>query len=347
MTQQSGQVIVEAWSTEPFPPHFEKRISEALQFALARPFQWRVLSSETGQGSLLQIASPLPQVESRLQPPINVNAVVARYWTWILFDSYLQFVIGHPEPDWHPCSVHLASVYEASAASIDSQILAMTVAAEGLTRVLFPDIVTVPRPFLKMLEEFKVKVDQWLEGNEAAESAGLPSRLLGIFSMLKQIRAVDRLVQLQRVGVIEEKHVDAWKKLRNAAAHAAAPGTREWQLLLDRLDLVLAMIYRLVFHAIGYEGRCSDYGARLWPIVEFPQKQVEEQSEEEGRIVCRTRAFGHQLEWSGTVSGPWEWIVLQHAMEERGTTATKAEAEKAARSVAEWRQIRTVVQEKN
>lgn len=345
LTQLSGEVVVEAWSTDPFPLHFESRIAEALQFVLARPIQWRVLQSETRHGTVFQIVSPSRHARSRLEPPINVNAVSARYWTWILFDRYLQFIARNPDPDWHPCSVLLSSVCEASAASIDAEILAMTVAAEGLTRALCPALVTVPEQFLQCLAAFKVVVDNWLKDNHAANEVGLANRLPGIFSMMKEVRAIDRLVQLQESGVIEQKHVDAWKKLRNAAAHSVAPGTREWQLLLDRRDLVVAMIYRIVFHAIGYEGKHSDYGTRQWPIVEFPQREVTERADNEGRSVCRTSAFSHELEWAESAEGPWEWTVSQAAVVGHGVAATKSEAEIAARKYAELCQIRTVVQE--
>lgn len=118
LTQQSGEVVVETWWSEPFPKYFETRISEALQFVLGQPLQRRVLESETGEGKMFQITSPLRQAKSRLKPPINLNAIDARYWTWVLFDRYLRFIIGHTDPEWHPCSVHLASVCEASAASL-------------------------------------------------------------------------------------------------------------------------------------------------------------------------------------------------------------------------------------
>ncbi|OWK36284.1 hypothetical protein [Fimbriiglobus ruber] len=350
LTMQPGELTVEVWSDQPFSPHFDNRILEALQFVLARRLQWRVLEKESEGKRITQLSSPIPLAKSRLQAPINLNEIRARHWTWILFDNYLVFIANYTEQVWHPCSVQLMMVYEASAGSIDAEILALSVAAEGLAKILFSTIVSVTEKFQTTVNELKVVVDKWIEENTAAEKSGLSKRLSGLFSMLKEIRAVDRLLQLEQLGIIESKHINAWKKLRNAAAHAATPGTQEWQQLLDRRDLVLALLYRLIFHAIGYEGYCSDYGTRLWPVIELPQHKIDTVLGEDGQITCTTRAFRHVLTYCGNPEqGNWKWQIRSQQseeIEESGTGLNQADAFRLARICAENRHKNRVVREK-
>jgi hypothetical protein len=338
-TQLSDEIVLEAWSTAPFHEHIETRLTEALQFILARPLQWHAMHKEIGREHTFQIRSTLQQSRSRLLPPINLHIPAARYWAWVLFSDYLQFIIDHSNSDWHPCSIHLANICEASAGSLDADILATSVAAEGITKTLYPNIATVQDNFIRAVDDLKAAVNNWLDEHHPADEFRLKSRVHGLLGNLTGVRAIDRLEQLQECGVIERKHIKAWKSLRNSAAHAE-PGTREWQLLLDRRDLVVILIYRLVFHAIGYEGCFSDYGSRSWPIRTIAHRPATEQVEADGRIICQTRAFGRHLEWSGFENGQWTWFFEGNGS---GTAPNKVQAERSARSFAERATIDSVI----
>ena len=320
-----------------------------IQFVLGRLLQWGVLVHEAEGKRLVRITSPLQEAASRLQAPIPVRSVAAHYWTWVLFDGYLRFILGYTGDGWHPCSVHLAAVCEAAAASIDAEVLALGVAVEGMTNALFPDLAPISDGFRDLVASLRAHIGDWLRGNEPAAEAKLPDRISSLTGKLLEVRPVDRLKQLAIAGVVEKRHVKAWQELRNAAAHAAQPGTREWQELLDRRDVVLAMLYRLVFHAIGYEGKCADYGTRHWPIIEFPQRRVTEQAATDGRLTYRLRAYGRVLSWAGPpTGGTWEWSVRRadtDPAEASGTAANREDAAKDCRARTERLRIHEVVRE--
>jgi hypothetical protein len=82
---------------------------------------------------------------------------------------------------------------------------------------------------------------------------------------MKNPRARDYLEGLVQDGVIPKAYLDAWKALRNSAAHADAADGAWIEPVLRKSGIVLALYYRLVFLLIGYQGPYTDYGEIGWP----------------------------------------------------------------------------------
>jgi hypothetical protein len=302
---EPGQLVVERLA-DSLPQNFEQRVTEALQFVLAKPLRMRVMRFGTNGKSILKIVSPQRIASgTRSKRPIDSNNVSACYWTWILFDRYLRFIGSHSEESWHPCSKHLSAVCDASAGSLEGECLALCVAIEGIVKELFPDTVSIPEGFKGLVGELFTQVDKWLKGNQMADEYRLADRLKGFRGQLLDVRPVDVLKKLERDGVIEEKHVKNWKDLRNAAAHARQPGTKGFQDLIDMKNVVVALLYRLIFQAIGYVGQFTDYGSRGFPPAIFPSSKVAEEVSEDS-VTYRTTAFERELMW-GITKGKWMW----------------------------------------
>ena len=80
----------------------------------------------------------------------------------------------------------------------------------------------------------------------------------------------DRLYTLRDAGVIDEKLIAAWNRIRNKAAHGHPPAGDDLQPWLNDCAAVTALLYRLIATAIGYKGKLTDYTRRHWPLVAFP-----------------------------------------------------------------------------
>lgn len=148
---------------------------------------------------------------------------------------------------------------------IENSSLVLSVALEGLVKKTLLSKKDVDPEFVKQAEEAK----------PILKKAGLGPRALAcVLSSLgnaKHPRVQDALRRLATEGVASEAHIEAWKGLRNAAAHGSVleEDDRALQEHLDRFHVCLDLYYRLVFLLIGYDGRHTDYGTRGWPTRAF------------------------------------------------------------------------------
>lgn len=156
-------------------------------------------------------------------------------------------------------------ILRARESDIENSSLVLSVAVEGLVKKTLLSERDVDPEFVKQAEEAK----------PILKKAGLGPRALGcVLSSLgnaKYPRVQDALRRLATEGVAGEAHLEAWKGLRNAAAHGSVldDDDKALQEHLDRLHVCLDLYYRLVFLLIGYEGTHTDYGTRGWPTRTF------------------------------------------------------------------------------
>ena len=271
----NGVVTVKLDSSSPFPAHIETRIVEALQFVLGRSLWWRALKSIIGNEETITLVSPRPaSPRTRLRPPIALWTMTGHQYVWQLFDLYLRYILQRSEPGWHPCSVHLHAACEASANSIEAYALGLAVAVEGITSALFPKCARYGRDYKSLVNNLCTYVSQWGLNASDAVVARVRDRIQGFRGQLLQVRAVDKMYQLAREGVLDERHIAAWKTLRNTSAHAGVPGTPINQELIDNVSSATVLMYHLVFHAIGYNGRYIDYSTHGYPPRSYPSREI-------------------------------------------------------------------------
>lgn len=277
LTQEDGFLTIEVISDdESLPDHIEKRVIEALQFVLARPLRWSVMQKYC-DGIEKTCIRPQRSVVSkpRLQPPINFHSPAVTESVWKLFDRYLQHIITHSEDKWHPLSVEIHSVCEASGGSLDAEGLTLGVAIEGVLRSEFPnlgwpskDTKSAVKRFFGCLEE--CDVDESLKG-----------RIKGAVGNMFRPRPKDRMLLLIDEGAIIDEQLRAWESLRHSSAHAERPDSKSLQDFLQLCWTVTVLLYHLVFRAIGYEGKYTDYSADGWPLKQYPPKPEGVQPESE------------------------------------------------------------------
>jgi hypothetical protein len=77
---------------------------------------------------------------------------------------------------------------------------------------------------------------------------------------------MNKLVDL---GVLADKHRDAWNKIRHKTAHGMDFDT-DFRQVIYWCNLTHAALIRLVFSRIGYSGPYTDRATEGWPTVQFP-----------------------------------------------------------------------------
>ncbi|HEY2801849.1 MAG TPA: hypothetical protein VGI85_14760 [Chthoniobacterales bacterium] len=238
------------------------RITETLQFVLGQQLPLMVVETIAADQDETILVSR-SRGEGELLPPLNLKRG-ERTDVWRMFMNYFCYVQPNPTLGWHPISRHVASVIESTAASLETQILALSVAVEGLAAESFADLASVSPDFIKDLDRIEAEIDNMKLSDENG------GRIRG------SIRAMRRPRNSDIIRTFIEKHnlpiglFDSWNRLRQAAAHGAGGGGRDFEAILKLKGEVLSLFYSLVFATIGYSGPRSDYGLPGWPIRAWP-----------------------------------------------------------------------------
>lgn len=156
-------------------------------------------------------------------------------------------------------------ILRARESDIENSSLVLSVAVEGLVKNTLLSEKDVDSEFVKQAEEAERIVENLALGSRAL------SAVKSSLGNAKQPRIQDTLRRLVTTGVLSKAHINAWGKLRHAAAHGSVleDDDKALQEHLDRLHVCLDLYYRLVFLLIGYEGRHTDFGTKGWPTHMF------------------------------------------------------------------------------
>jgi len=247
------------------PPNLDLRAIEALQFVLAIPVEWVILDKCEGDTETIQIrrADIYPR-KSQLGPPVDFKDIRNSIFVWMLYDKYLGYILKYERPDkYSPLSVHVRRVIKGSEGSTEARMLTLGIAVEGALRVAFPELVELPKEELNGLEEADEIVDRSSLNEE------LKRRIKGAIGSWKHRGAADMLSKLVNSGVIELKEFNAWKEIRHPSVHATLLNLHDLQRFVDLCHIGTVLFYKLIFHAIGYKGKYTDYSTHGWPLKEY------------------------------------------------------------------------------
>lgn len=252
-------------STKSLPNNVEHRALEALQFVLAHPLVWTILEkNEEGIETIIIKRTPKEMINLKIKEPVH-HVVPKDSHIWKLYDKYLSYIVSYGgETNWHPLSIFIHRVIIASAAYYETFALEVAVAVEGVLTTEFKSLAPPEDKFLHSLSEARNCI------NASSISNDLKPRICGAINAMKRASATDKLRLLVETSVISEKEYEAWKKLRNSSTHPTEPAFLELQESLDLCGIVTTLFYKLIFHAIGYEGKYTDYGTCDYPLKDFP-----------------------------------------------------------------------------
>ncbi len=279
LNSESGLLAATVNSSEPFPPNFPMRVLEALQFVLAKSLYVRFLEEISGSTSTIRLLPAPPKSHhTTMLLPLNLHTIEAHRTPnpiWMMFDKYLRFILPFGGPDWHACSIYVHKAREASANSLDAHALGLTVAIEGLAKLLYPDLGKPRSNFKEAVRDLKAYCQRWPGMPDWDGNASLKDRTDRLLGNLCGVRASDRLYRLSENGTVQKTLVEAWKALRDPMAHAELPDAAEHQRFVDNLMSATVLLHQLIFSAIGYAGPYSDYSTPGFPVVAYPPSTQE------------------------------------------------------------------------
>ena len=252
------------------PEYIETRIVEALQYVASRTLSWGILQKTANGKSVTCLRSPdKGQLSTNMSLPIDyIHSDLAGKWVWLLLEKYLEHICDFKGKDrfkMHPLSAWLHYVRNTSTGSIFAKGLGLGIAVEGILKCEYSKIGRSSPEDVKAVEAMIDHVNSFSgDGNVLA-------RTLGALREMQSIRATDKLIALQAEGIIRAADVQAWKAIRNSAAHARPPEREEFQKWIDNCYKTEVLINHLIFRAIGYEGKFTDYGNRKqnWPLSQY------------------------------------------------------------------------------
>jgi hypothetical protein len=265
LQKKGGSVSLSAQSANaPLPQHLDMRISEALEFTLFESERWVIRTVYENRHQTITLR-PFPKERIRKTPraPIGFRSHQTAEYVWNLFAKYLEYVIPYPRAEWHPLSdnVHLAVAGDAG--PLDSAMLALSVAIEGVLKTGFPKVAAPDASLLQEIEAAcKLVSDSGLKES-------FKRRLLGTLGAMHMPRAKDRLIALVDAGALREELTKAWEHIRNSTVHATDLDPTKIRKVFRDYQSALTLFDELVFLVIGYTGKYTDYSTVGWPLRSF------------------------------------------------------------------------------
>jgi hypothetical protein len=276
----SGDTVVTVTAETPFPPAFDLRIQEALQYVTGKSAIWRARVENCQGMTLLELASPRPQAaHTQFDPPISPTSIDFHHHTWELFDRFLSYVVANTDPTgddryWNSVAYHLYMARESTAASVDAWAVGVSVAVEALTSLAKAPEDAEPNDGWA---KFRQAALAWIDEHPKFPE-GIKKRAQGLIGGSADKGAKQILRELAGKNRVDRGYVDAWDKLRNGRVHPnlvdlRLPGAADYRELYKRLQQVGILLHQLTFHLIGYEGPFTDYGgdvrvSRPYPLIE-------------------------------------------------------------------------------
>ncbi|PMB19075.1 hypothetical protein [Fischerella thermalis] len=275
INHQNGITIIEVISDcQELPAFIETRVCEALQFVLSDFITWSTLELNQSTQRTIRIRSLLNKnKKTKLRPPIRFEKLDITKDIWKLYENYLQHILKDSERMLHPISGWIARIIEARTVCLESEMLTLSVAVESLLTI---------EP-LKQLSEKEASLDDDSDdeyNNLQSQISliqsvieplsidnSLRTRLTGFLGNIKSVSSVsamDRLRNLVDKGLLDKKLVDAWKDVRNSAAHGYVLEPEKFGKYHKLSNQVTVLFNHLVFLIIGYVGKYTDYREDGW-----------------------------------------------------------------------------------
>ncbi len=262
----------------------ERRVLEALRYALFRPVAWSLCEKNRDDIYELIVAPRKPHGEHNFFSPIGQHPLWAPDF-WKLFSAYLRHVVDNPMKDaehYSPLSSLLRPLITTQTPELVVMALLITVVVEGILHLEFPHLGARPKSLLDEINRAKKVL-----GRLKRVEDDFRSKLNNALDNMARLRATDKLKDLRKRGIISNKMIDAWQSLRNAATHARIdPKVFGNERLWHDCYTVAMMLHLIIFTAIRYSGRYMDFADRGWPEKQFvppPAEAIEATTQTEKR----------------------------------------------------------------
>jgi hypothetical protein len=275
LEKDRGSVLLSARSKgNSLAPNFYLRICEATEFALFDPVRW-VIRTEWDSGQTTTMLRPFPKPYTRKsnRPPVGFVSRRTEEHVWRLFGKYLEHIALDARDDEHTLAKSVHFAVSGDMGPLDAGLLALSVAIEGALKTGFPTL-AVPDEALRQ----KIEAAESLISNSTLDASFKP-RVLGALGAMRFPRAKDRLLALQKAGVVRKELVKSWEATRNPAVHADPLDHDAIGELYRNYQSALTLFNELIFLVVGYSGQYSDYSVAGWPLRDFDKSNKDFEKE--------------------------------------------------------------------
>jgi len=260
-----GELFAVNQADSPLPSNFDDRLVEAVRFCTATVAE-PVMRETVHKGKkVLEFVQYRPVNKGMLEPPLQPRGNDADFYK--LLGRYFQYASANAVGrDYAPLSAKVGGLFTLKGVNLDTVALLVSVAVEGvLGEEPFKEL---GKPSANMLDLFKQMIAHIKDA--VAFDPGFIRRVTDVVGGMKSSRVKDKLHALVEASVIDEKDRKAWNDTRNKAAHGSFEiDPAELQDLIDVVYRLSALVYKLVFLRIDYQGKFTDYGVHDWPLREF------------------------------------------------------------------------------
>ncbi|MGZ9709253.1 hypothetical protein ACXX82_00230 [Glaciimonas sp. GNP009] len=255
------ELIVKAKSNTAFPLNYSAKLVEAVRFMTASQKSFAVSDCTFGIVRTMEFAKAPPAQNGLFPPPLDARPNESDDF-YRLLNAYLANALATSTGDnFSPISSKLYRLYNLKEVSLDAIALLVSVTVEGLTQDSFPSLGAASPTQLADIDKLLAAIRGANVSDKSRE------RALGTVGGMKSSRAADKLYALEKFGKITSGEIQAWKSLRDRAAHGNMhTQPSEFQKLLDDVYQASTLLNKLTLLAIGYDGRFTDYSKKGWPI---------------------------------------------------------------------------------
>lgn len=256
-----GGVLLSAERQETrLPAHLDLRICEALEFTFFQHERWiiRVISEGSSHKTTLRPFQRTSKI-SHFHPLRFGGSSPSDCPVWNLFGKYLEFVLKHDQPQWHPVSENIHLAVMSDGGSLESQLIGLAIAIEGVVKIGFPAIADPDAPLLAQITAASKLIA------ESSLDDSFKRRVAGVFGGMEHPRAKDKLLAFVETGIIRSELVKAWSGMRNSAVHASGLDPAEIRTVYKEYQTAVTLLNELVMLLIGYQGPYTDYSVVGWP----------------------------------------------------------------------------------
>ena len=243
------------------PPYVENWISEALTLITATSVYPRMVIRHFQDDALIFLRNTPSETKSKM-PPVIIGFPDSKKELWEIFKTYLNECVKCNEYEQLITTKIFSEVIIASTGTLQAFVLSLSVCVENLAGQLKDElsIKTLDKEQFKALKGY---LEKW-QGEEA-----IKDRAIALVSMLRSVSTKEVLNALKEENVLEDKHIKAWKDVRNRLAHGEIiefPINEDFWL---QRNLLISTVYRLILRKIGYKGLLTDHVSLDMEMIDF------------------------------------------------------------------------------
>lgn len=245
-------------------PSFQERLVEGIRFVTA-PLAACVMIETSNDGvRSLELSKAQPLNKGMVKAPLSNMGRDLDFFR--LLTCFFRYACVNAVGDnLSPLSAKLGKLYSTKGVDLATMSLMASVAVESvLADEFFEDL---GKPDKAVARQVDLIFDAIKASSAPAE---LSTRAVSALGSMKSSRAVDKLYVLARAGVFDEAEAKRWKAMRNPTAHGPMHvDPKKMQKVIDDLYAAMALLHRLAFLRIGYDGPHTDYTVGGWPDKAF------------------------------------------------------------------------------